>query len=103
MSRDNDYSLRSDCSKAKRASNREFSAKLLKERGYRFTTNNDGVHLMVECLDGVIDFWPGTGVWIDKAKAARGRGVQHLLAHMFKRDSLNHKFPTSEPPKWVTE
>lgn len=69
--------LRSE-SKAKRARNRDLSLKLLRERGVTYTVKNGGAHIIV---NGRIDFWPGTGLWIERG-GARGRGVKDLLRHI---------------------
>jgi hypothetical protein len=68
-----------ELSKQKRASNREESARILREAGLTFTTKNEGAHLVVVRLAVVVDFWPGTGLWISRNPAKRGRGVQPLI------------------------
>lgn len=60
----------------KRASNRQLSVEILKARKIPFVTNNGGVHLIV-CER--FDFWPGTGLFIDRTTRERGRGVHNLL------------------------
>jgi len=65
----------------KRASNRATSADLLLERGVSFTSNNNGAHLVVSQDQKTIDFWPGTGRWIDRV-GVRGFGVFNMLKHI---------------------
>lgn len=69
--------------KAKRASNREQSTKLLTEHNIVFESKNDGAHLIIKRDYGqaTIDFWPGTGKWIARSKhrPIRNRGVHSLL------------------------
>lgn len=62
-------------SKDKRAMNRAASPKYLERQGIKFESRNEGAHLIV---DGRVDFWPGTGLWIVKEGNKRGRGVKHL-------------------------
>lgn len=65
----------------KRASNREWSTALLVSKGIAFETKNVGAHLIVRSNSLVIDFWPGTGKWIDR-QGPIGRGVKNLLKHI---------------------
>ena len=65
---------------AKRADNRKSSAELLREAGIAFESKNDGAHLVVTALGHVIDFWPGTGLWIcRKYPNTRKYGVRKLI------------------------
>lgn len=76
------YEYFSDLKKAgqlKRASNRDNSAALLTHAGVKFEAKSDGIHLIVDYVDGKIDFWPGTGLWIVRSNSQRGRGVQKLI------------------------
>lgn len=66
-------------SKAKRASNREHSAKTLRTFGIEFTSHNYGAHLIVKCADEVVDFWPGTGKWFVRGQPDGKRGVMNLV------------------------
>lgn len=68
-----------EMSQAKRATNRKESAKLLTKRGIAFVVKNNGAHLIVQGRISVIDFWPGTGLWIDRDTNTTGRGVQKLI------------------------
>jgi hypothetical protein len=65
-----------EASKARRAANRELSTEMLKTAGVRFQVSNGGAHLIV---DGVVDFWPGTGRFIHRTTKASGRGVRNML------------------------
>lgn len=65
----------------KRAENRESSQELLREAGVRFISKNSEAHLIVNTDGGhVIDFWPGTGLWIMRGSTQRRRGVRKLVA-----------------------
>lgn len=61
--------------KAKTAHNREHSPNLLREFGFSFAVKNNGARLVVQVAHGAVDFFPGTGLWIDRVSGARGRGV----------------------------
>ena len=39
----------------------------------------NGAHLIVQGRRSTIDFWPGTGLWIDRDTNTTGRGVQKLI------------------------
>jgi len=43
---------------------------------------NNGAHLIVHAKTGVIDFWPGTGLWIPRNGRQRQRGLDRLLKHL---------------------
>ncbi len=70
--------LRED-SKAKRANNRASSAELLRKAGIAFESRNGGAHLIVSDARVIVDFWPGTGLWISRGGTRRGRGVRKLI------------------------
>lgn len=65
-------------SQTRRANNRLSSPDRLREAGIRFVGKSEGVHLIV---DGRVDFWPGTGLWIvrNSTHGFRGRGVFSLI------------------------
>jgi len=61
-------------STAKRAHNREASVGVLVGASIAFELNNGGAHLIVSHTGRVVDFWPGTGLWIARGIKADGRG-----------------------------
>jgi hypothetical protein len=63
----------------KRASNRAQSPGCLRDAGFAFEVKNDGAHLLVHGPAGLIDFWPGTGLWIVRGTSWRGHGVFKLI------------------------
>lgn len=70
----------------RRAANREDSPALLRQHGVTFDSRNNGAHLIVKHAGKTVDFWPGTGKWIDRfapsGRAPNGRGVFKLLKHL---------------------
>ena len=66
-------------SQEKRARNREYGAKALREAGVPFESKNDGAHLIVK---SAINYWPGTGLWSERSGSAKGRGIKSLLKHV---------------------
>ena len=68
-----------EMSQQKRAVNRKESVKLLTKRGIAFVVKNNGAHLIVKGRRADIDFWPGTGLWIERDTGTTGRGVQKLI------------------------
>lgn len=70
-------------SKERRTRNRENSAQMLQAAGIEFRSANRGAHLMIKRPDGGrIDFWPGTGKWIDNVSHSKKRGVRPLVHHL---------------------
>jgi hypothetical protein len=61
---------------ANRERNRESSSKILDEYKIPYVSKNGGAHLIV--MDR-IDFWPGTGLWMDRPTKTRRRGVFRLV------------------------
>ena len=59
----------------KRRRNTESSTRLLRDKGIEFQSHNDGVHLVA----GSFDFWPSTGLFINRDTGKRGRGVFNLI------------------------
>lgn len=66
-----------EAAREKRRVNTESSTRLLKDRRVPFVSYNGGTHLVI---DGRVDFWPATGLFIPRnSKQSRGRGVHNLL------------------------
>lgn len=59
----------------KRAANRQRSAEMLTAAGIEFESKNDGAHLIV----GDYDFWPGTGLFVNRKTGEKKRGVGELI------------------------
>ena len=70
----------------KKRSNREQSAECLRNACIKFTSHNNGAHLIVEGPNTKIDFWPGTGLWHERG-GKEGRGVKKLI--FFIEDNKN--------------
>ena len=69
-----------EASKLRRAANRENSALILAEHGIFHESPNGGVHLIVKHGVKVVDFWPGTGLWIArKPHYHKARGIFPLI------------------------
>jgi hypothetical protein len=75
-----------EASKAKRARNREASARLLREAGIGFEERNGGAHLIVA---GRYDFWPGTGLWMARGEKTKRRGVKELIARITRDPGID--------------
>ena len=58
----------------------EQSGLYLIEQGIAFNTYNAGAHIKITRPGLVVDFWPGTGLWIIGRK--RGRGVRNLVKEL---------------------
>jgi hypothetical protein len=70
-------------SEEKRQSNKVNSTARLVAAGITFTSNNSGVHLMVNHGDQVVDFWPSTGRWRTRTRPVIDRrGVRELLKYL---------------------
>lgn len=60
----------------KRASNRDRSTEILVLANIKFVSKNNGAHLVVAER---FDFWPGTGLWMERGKAKKYRGIRSLI------------------------
>jgi hypothetical protein len=84
-----------DLQKAVRAEQRADAPMVLTAAGIQFTSANDGAHLMVRYRDKermvtVVDYWPGTGLWIPRkasGSASRNRGLQKLINYIERNKS----------------
>ncbi len=69
--------------KEKRAENTDRSTEILVIAGIPFVSKNNGAHLIV---DGRYDFWPSTGLWMERdgrgAKRKKHRGIRSLIARI---------------------
>jgi hypothetical protein len=63
-------------SQGKRHSNLKNSTELLLKSGFPFVSKNNGVHLIV--MDRY-DYWPSTGLFIDRLTSRKYRGINQLL------------------------
>lgn len=64
----------------KRAFNRRQSTGILRKNNIPFRSLNNGGHLILHLENTTVDFWPGTGKWIDrKNPETQHRGVFKLL------------------------
>ncbi len=66
-------------SQKKRASNRDNAIPLLSNANIEYESKSNGTHLIIE---GRIDFWPGTGLWIVRDTNMRRRGIRKLIAYL---------------------
>lgn len=75
---------------AKRAANRAHAESQLRAvQGITATTANGGEHYVISSSAGVIDFWPGTGLWIVRGSTRRRRGITGLI--LFINDTQRAK------------
>lgn len=77
-----------EAARKKRASNRENGAALLVLKAVPFEERNLGRHLIVSAGSaGIVDYWPGTGLWIVRSNKKKGRGAAKLLELIQKEQS----------------
>lgn len=69
-------------SKLKRARSRNKSPEHLIAAGIEFESKNDGAHLIIVVKSQVINFWPGTGLWMLKEETRRHGGVFPLIQYV---------------------
>lgn len=72
-------------SKTRRESHRKTSPELLTAHNISFESKNWGAHLVVSCKPNLIDFWPGTGKWIERRTNNTSRGVNRLITFVKER------------------
>jgi hypothetical protein len=66
-----------------KAGRRDHVAARLEEFGVPVVSKNGGTHLIL--FDGVVDYWPGTGVYIFRKDGGRGRGFGPLQRELRTR------------------
>lgn len=71
----------------KRADNRESSTAILTRAGIVFESKNMVAHLVVLAGAKIVDFWPGTGLWIVRGSCQQRRGVRKLVAYVEQQRS----------------
>lgn len=76
------YSAYRKARQQKRASNRDHSITVLDSEGIKCEVKNYGAHLIVRHGDVVIDYWPGTGLWIDRRDKLKRRGIKRLIVYV---------------------
>lgn len=52
----------------------------LDNAGIPFTSHNAGAHLIIEGPKAFIDYWPGTGKWIERG-GHQGFGLRKLIKY----------------------
>lgn len=58
--------------------NKTFAVDMLKKCGVAFKVKNGGEHVIV-AGNPATDYWPGTGLFIQRATKKEGRGIYNLL------------------------
>lgn len=95
------YKAMKESKRTRHAANRKLYANLLNQAGVPFSTNNDGVHLIVDGGDsGKIDFWPGTGKWIARS-GKNGKGISTLLSAINRNSSSTTTAAATTSGKFV--
>ena len=77
-----DFKALREWRKRKRASNQRKSTQLLEFLNVPFKSHNAGIHLVVTYQNKVVDFYPSTGLWIDRETALKRRSVKSLLNYL---------------------
>lgn len=83
-----DFNALKKIKQEKHASNREASAAILSRSGVVFESKNLGAHLIVQAGATVVDFWPGTGLWIPRSHHKQGRGVRKLVEFIERQQAI---------------
>lgn len=74
------YKVMNKMSSEKRSRNLISSTEILDNHNIEYESKNNGVHLIVKGIDGLIDFWPSTGKF-NLRNGKSGRGVFKLIRH----------------------
>lgn len=77
------FKAMNDYAQAKRRDNTIKSTRLLKLANVEFVSKNNGAHLIVL---NRWDYWPSTGLFIDRSNQKRGRGITNLLRIIAKQN-----------------
>jgi hypothetical protein len=80
-------------SKAKKQRNKHGSTSLLESNNIKFDSKNNGVHLIIDGCDEIIDFYPSTGLWIIRSKQIKSRGVRKLINRIKNRSNKKGETP----------
>jgi len=59
--------------------NREMAPILLKKNNIKFTSHNNGAHLVLYIADEIFDFWPGPNKYISRKTKEYGYEINELL------------------------
>jgi len=70
------YAALKERSRHKRQSNRDYAPIVLQREGISYISHNGGAHLVVEHR---FDYWPGTGLFMDRVTKLQHRGVRALV------------------------
>jgi hypothetical protein len=73
------FRMMTEHKKERRKSNTEKSTKLLIDAGVDFVSKNGGSHLIIDSINGRVNFWPSTGLWTVNNSKKEGRGVFGLI------------------------
>lgn len=74
-----DFKALKEIKRAKKQSNLERSTTLLNAKGIEFESKNNGIHLIVRHGEQVFDFYPSTGLFINRVDKKQGRGVFQFI------------------------
>lgn len=67
--------------------------KQLQANAIGFDVKNEGLHLIVEGQNSLVDVWPTSGKWICRSTRQQGFGLRELLLYCTKGESLQvHTF-----------
>lgn len=81
----NDYRLKyfpsgsSEQRRKKRQQNKKFSTQKLREEKIPFESFKNGDHIQIYYGNLKVDFWPSTGLFIDKISGTKKRGIFNLI------------------------
>lgn len=74
-----EFAIRKQISKGKKAENLKYSTNKLKELGVNFESKNDGLHLIINHGNKVVNFYPSTGKYICNKHNINNRGLKNLI------------------------
>lgn len=90
------WRLLNEMKAAKRAYNRQASARLLEKSGIPFNTKNNGAHLILKFGKIWANLWPGTGLWTTYTpNKIKGRGVANLIKWL-QENNYKRELPQSK-------
>ena len=68
--------------------NSEQYQKHLNDNSIGFDVKNQGLHLIVEGQNSLVDVWPTSGKWICRSTRQQGFGLRELLLYCTKGETL---------------
>lgn len=65
----------------------------LRKHGLTFTSHNNGAHLVIIHEGIVVDYWPGTTLWMPRHNPKRRHGFEKLVQYLQSTSRFHNEHP----------